>query len=211
MLIPFDQLFKRHGVRPRGVLHLGANEGQEAKAYNDQGIDTVIWVEALPDVCAKLRKEIEPYPGQVAICACVANIDGAEVQFNVASNQGQSSSLLEFGTHAQKHPTVRFTGKVYMRTVRVDTLLVQKDLVPERRGWFLNADLQGAELLALQGMERTLPAFDWAYIEVNRDELYKGCALVGDVDEFMSDHGFLGVEEKWTGFGWGDKFYRRMK
>ena len=38
MLIPFDQLFKRHNVQAQGVLHLGANTGQEAQAYADQGI-----------------------------------------------------------------------------------------------------------------------------------------------------------------------------
>lgn len=209
MLIPFQELFARHHVSPIGVLHLGANEGQEASVYSKHGIDTVIWVEALPEVCAKLQHHIEQFPGQMALCACVSDVDGLEVQFHVANNQAQSSSFLEFGTHSKEHPSVRWVRHETMRTIRVDTLLLQKDLVPQGDQWFLNVDLQGAELFALRGMGEMLRTFRWAYIEVNERELYKGCPLVGELDQFMVMNGFLGAEVRMTNFGWGDKLYVR--
>ena len=82
MLIPFDQLFKRHQIRPMGVVHLGASAGQEADAYAAHGIQQVIWVEALWNVYLRLVQNVSKYPGSIALCACVSDVDDAEVFFS---------------------------------------------------------------------------------------------------------------------------------
>lgn len=209
MLISFQELFARYNIRTSGVLHLGANTGQEAAAYAQQGITQVIWVEALPDVHSKLVDNVAKYPGHRALLACLSDKDDDQVTFNVASNEAQSSSFLEFGTHSKEHPSVKFTRKVSMFTTRLDTLLKQHNLKvgPD---WFLNVDLQGAELLALRGMGDLLWEFRYAYIEVNIRELYKGCPLVAEIDAYLASFGFSGVETKMTNFGWGDRAYLRL-
>lgn len=209
MLIPFPELFARHSVRPDGVLHLGANTGQEAEIYHRHKIPQVVWVEALPHVCAQLRRHIVEFPGQMAIEACVSDVDGAEVEFHEASNQGQSSSLLALGTHKKDHPTVHYIRTFKLKTVRVDTLLAQRGILLQGKYWFLNVDLQGAELLALRGMGDLLLSFKWSYIEVNSKEVYQGCPLVGEIDRYLASFGLAGLETKMTGAGWGDKFYAR--
>ena len=208
MLIPFDHLFRKYAVKTDQVLHLGANTGQEAEAYDEQGISRVIWVEALLEVWVKLRQHIVRFPGHTALLACLSDKDGEEVTFNVASNDSQSSSFLEFGTHSKEHPTVKFERIVEMTTVRLDTLLDRENIKIQMNG-FLNADLQGAELLALKGMGDLLGRFRYAYIEVNEKELYQGCPLVGEIDDYLASFGFEGKEVKMTGAGWGDKFYMR--
>jgi len=210
MLISFDYLFNKYNIQPDGVLHLGANTGQEAEAYHRHGIKQVIWVEALPDLFHRLEQNVKQFPGHRSLCACVSDTDGKEVPFFVASNGGQSSSFLKFGTHEQEHPSVHFTRQVNMVTVRVDTLLKEKGIQLEGNGWFLNADLQGAELLALKGMGDLLWKFEHAYIEVNTRELYVGCPFVGEIDAYLRDFGFQGMETKMTSFGWGDKYYKRF-
>lgn len=211
MLIPFQELFQRHGIRPRGVLHLGANTGQEASEYARLGIKTVIWVEALPDIYERLLLHLKSFPGQSALQACLSDRDGEEVSFNVASNDAQSSSFLEFGTHAKEHPTVKFIRKVPLVTSRIDTVLTQRGIELEGSEWMLNADLQGAELLAMRGLGRFWSHFRYAYIEVNEKELYVGCPLVQDINEYLGTHGFVGVQTKMTGNGWGDKVYIRVE
>lgn len=209
MLIPFNELFQQHNVKATHVLHLGANTGQEAQAYYDNGVRTVIWVEALPTLMPVLRKHVEPVGG-LCLCACVSDVDGKEVQFNVATNGGQSSSMLEFGTHSTAHPTVKFSSRHMMQTVRVDTLLRSNFLeIRKEDTWFLNADLQGAELLALKGMGDLLGRFRYAYIEVNDKELYKGCPLTKEIDAYLAKFGFVAAQTKMTNWGWGDKFYVR--
>lgn len=208
MLIPFNELFARHHIKTPGALHLGANLGQEATAYAAQGIGRVIWVEALPEVHAVLRKQVAGYPGSVALCACVSDVDGEPVEFNVANNEAQSSSFLQLGTHAQEHPSVKYIRTVDMLTVRTDTLLANEglDVGPH---WFLNVDLQGAELKALKGMGELLWQFDHAYIEVNERELYQGCPLVREIDDYLASFGFVGLETKMMPQGWGDRYYQR--
>lgn len=212
MLIPFDELFARHKIQCKGVLHLGANWAQEAQSYASQGITEVIWVEALPDVALLCKEHVAKYPQMksTVLQACLSDTTGQEVNFNVANNEGQSSSFLEFGSHRQHHPTVRFVQNIKMTTFRVDDLLAMNEL-KVGPGWFLNVDLQGADLLAIKGMGELLAEFAWAYVEVNREELYKKCPLVGEIDDYLAQFGFVGVEEKWTGNQWGDKCYKRKK
>ena len=95
-----------------------------------------------------------------------------------------------------------------MTTVRVDSLLAQHSL-SVGPGWFLNVDLQGAELKALLGMGNLIHQFDHVYIEVNIRELYKGCPLVREIDEYLAKLGFVGKETKMMKQGWGDKYYQR--
>lgn len=207
MLIPFDYLWQKYQIKSTDVLHLGANAGQEGEAYHKCGVERVIWVEALPSAYRTLLKRIDSATDQ-ALLACVSDRDGEKVSFKIASNEGQSSSILDFGTHAREHPSVKFIGRIDMKTVRVDTLLESYSirLTP---GAFLNIDLQGAELLALKGMGNLIAHFDYAYIEVNRAELYKGCPMVEEIDTYLAPFGFERRETKWTGNGWGDAYYGR--
>jgi FkbM family methyltransferase len=210
MLIPFDQLFTRHGVQPVGVLHVGAHEGQEAEAYNQLRVPRVIWVEANPETHRKLVAHVGRMPGHSTILACVADEDGKPVDFHIASNAGQSSSILEWGTHTLVHPEVRWTRHLKMKTSRLDTLIHDRG-VRLKPGWFLNLDLQGAELRALKGLGSLIDFFNWAYIEVNEQQLYKGCPLVGEMDAFMSAAGFRRAETQMSGnHGWGDALYTRI-
>jgi FkbM family methyltransferase len=207
MLIPFQDLFRRHQIRACGVVHLGANKGQEAEAYAAQGIQKVIWVEALPQVFQELWIKMLSYPEHQLFQACLSDKNDEKVTFHVASNEGQSSSMFEFGTHAKEHPTVKYVDEIAMETVRLDTLFAENEVKLEGDSWFLNIDLQGAELHALRGMGTLLNHFRYAYIEVNEKGLYKGCPLVGEIDSFLASFGFVGKEVKMTGSGWGDKFY----
>ncbi len=213
MLIPFDQLFARWRIKAKGVLHLGANTGQEAQAYAALGIRRVIWVEALPDIHAKLVQRVRRFPGSVALLACLSDKDGEKVVFNRANNESQSSSFLEFGTHAVEYPATKFIEKIEMDTIRCDTLLRNYGLevLLKEGDWFLNVDLQGAELLALRGMGDLLWRFAHAYIEVNIKELYLGCPMVEDIDHYLANFGLWPKESKMMGdAGWGDRFYSRL-
>jgi FkbM family methyltransferase len=214
MLIDFDYLFKKYNVKPYGVLHLGANTGQEAETYQKHGVQRVIWVEADPSLFVRLQQHVRraaPALAHKCLCECVSDVDGKEVMFNIANNGGQSSSFLELGTHKEAHPTVKYTRQVRLKTIRVDTLFKQEQITLEKGQWFLNADLQGAELLALKGMGELLRRFDWAYVEVNIAQLYKGCPLVSEVDSYLLNFGLQGMEAEMTGAGWGDKFYQHSK
>ena len=51
-------------------------------------------------------------------------------------------------------------------------------------------DTQGSELLVLQGAVFILKNFTYIKTEVPDFEAYKGCCQLGDLNEFLSHHGF---------------------
>ncbi len=204
MLIPFNSLTKKYRFQPQGVLHVGASEGQEANAYHNLKVNRVVWIEAIPRIFEILKKHIGRFHNQEAILACVSD-KAKKVKFNVANNGGQSSSLLEFGTHAVVHPEVKFNYQIDVETIRLDQMDYDFSGLD-----FLNMDIQGAELMALEGMGKLLDQFNYVYLEINERELYKGCPLFPELNRWMKDQCFLFKEKKLCGNTfWGDAFWMR--
>lgn len=203
MMINFDYLFPKYGIKPDGVIHLGANTGQEAETYKKHDIDNVIWVEAIPSVYEELLAHLKAVGCEHHKCinACVGDEDGKIVEFKISNNEAQSSSYLDLGHHKIIHPTVKYVSTLEMQMQRGDTIFKDVDFSGK---WFLNADLQGSELQAFKGMGNLMSKFDWVYSEVNFKECYIGGALVGELDDYLSTFGFKRVEtgtivgETWT-------------
>lgn len=74
------------------------------------------------------------------------------------------------------------------------------DNIPDNFANVLNIDIQGAELLALKGISNLLNYFDYLYLEVNNNYLYKNCALVGEINEYLKSFNFRRVETSWTNY-----------
>lgn len=205
MLIDFRTLFPKYGINATGVLHIGANRGEEFPVYNELGIRKQIWIEGNTDVFLQLKQNISSNPEATAFNYVIGDEDGKIVTFHISNNGSQSSSVLELGTHKTQHPEVHYVAHMKAQMRRVDHLGLNLDGVD-----FLNIDLQGAEMMALRGMGDLLRGFKWAYLEVNRDYVYEGCTLVNDVDLFMNGFGFKRVETSWVG-NWGDALYIKGK
>lgn len=201
MLISFETLQKKYRVYPKGVLHCGANCGEEAEAYDKAGIKKVIWIEANPEVYEILLLSLAKYPTHTAHNVCVSDTEETR-SFHIASNGGQSSSFLELGTHAKNHPDVKYVKDIQVTTKCIDKLVLDLTDVD-----YLSMDIQGAELLALQGMGELIRQFKWLYLEVNQEEVYKGNGLVGEIDRYVRVFGFFPVTQVYTRAKWGDKLY----
>src|ERR1700756_1069316 len=78
--------------RCKGVIHAGANSGQERDVYARHGL-RVVWIEPLPAIFEKLKVNIAPYPGQIAINALLGARDNEPHVLRVSNNEGQSSSI----------------------------------------------------------------------------------------------------------------------
>lgn len=208
MLIPIDVLLRKYNLKPLAVLHVGANEGQERHAYMRAGIKQGLFIEALPTVYTKLKRNLIGTPYS-AMEACISDKDYDTVEFNVANNGGQSSSLLEFGQpHLTAHPEVKMTHRIQMKTIRLETMLDNLELEFD----FINFDLQGAELMALKSMGKYIKSVECAYLEINKRSTYQGCSLLPEVTEFMARYGLVMVEQSpWIGDTWADSFWTKSK
>jgi FkbM family methyltransferase len=213
MLIKYNEILEKYRLRPLGVIHVGAHWGEEAEAYYKNGAKKTVWVEANPMCMKTLKENVKNFQNpyitmmqSLCINACLSDKDDEIVTFNVSNNEGQSSSFLDLEYHKIAHQEVVYESKFQTNTRTLNSIFVDYSLLPEDFT-FLNADIQGAELLMLKGATNILPHMDCLYIEVNEKELYKGCGLIGEVDEFLKTFGFIRKETEMTNFGWGDAVY----
>jgi len=204
MLIPF----KRMPVGDiKGVIHIGAHEAEELPGYCSIGISKVLWVEANPLKWDVLAEKISPFPGMALGKFAAAAVSNQTAILNVASN-GQSSSLLQFGSHQDSYPGIKFIDEVVVNLLAVDDWMEQ--LHANRAAYnFVNIDIQGYELEALRGMIKQLDYVDYVYTEMNTTDVYKGCAHVADLDRFLGGFRFRRVATIETSEGWGDALYSR--
>ena len=205
MLITIQQLVQRFNLQISGILHIGAHECEELNDYNRVGVNNsnIYWIEAMQEKVDFCKKK---YNGVHIYQAVIDEEDNKEITFNITNN-GQSSSILEFGSHKTSHPQVHVVSKQKMTTTRMDSL-IERENIPIEKLNFVNLDIQGVELRALKSMEKHLQYVKYIYTEVNTEQVYKGCNLIGEIDDYLKQFGFVRVGQKiYKEYGWGDAFY----
>ena len=203
MLIAPVELRRFFGVKPRSVLHVGAHTGEELGRYRSAQFGPRTWVEAQPDLIQALRKKVSVV-GDTVLQACVWSVSGVELTFN-RTNNGESSSVYEMGTHKDHHPHIHNVASFQVVTTSLE------DLLPlESQFDFVNLDIQGAELQALMGMGKLLDSIQWIYMETNREELYERIPLVGEIEDWLVARGFVRALSIWTEHQWGDSLFVRV-
>ena len=205
MLIKLDYLVKKYNLRKKvkGILHVGAHECEEKKDYDSFNFKNVYWVEGMK---YKVKMMKEKLPDVKIFHAVISDKDNEDITLKIANN-GQSSSILELGTHKEKHPEVHYIAEENHKSKTLKTLIEEEKIDMENVN-FLNFDIQGVELKALKSMGDYLKKIDYIYSEVNTDYLYVDCCLIGEIDEYLKDFDFKRVETKMAGdTGWGDAFY----
>jgi FkbM family methyltransferase len=206
MLIPFDVLnniLVTNNINISGIFHVGAHDCEELSSYNSLGVsqENIIWIDAIPLKVSQATSRGIPN----VYNALITDKDDVEVKFNI-SNNIQSSSILEFGTHSQAHPDIVYVDKIKKKSITIDTFFERNKLDSSKYD-FWNFDIQGAELMALKGAIQSIKHVKVLYLEVNEKELYKNCAQINEIDDFLSQYNFKRVTTYMTRCGWGDALY----
>ena len=206
MLISFPEINNiliSNNITINGAFHIGAHDCEEMAFYNELGLKSndIVWIDAIP------KKVIEATNRGIpnVYNAVITDKDDEDVIFNV-SNNGQSSSVLEFGTHSIEHPWVVYVDKIHQKSITIDTFF-EKNNIDASKYNFWNFDIQGAELMALKGAIKSIQHAKALYLEVNEKELYKNCGLITEIDTFLLQYNFKRVLTDMTQHGWGDALY----
>ena len=207
MSLIYEKLFERvntEGAKIKGCLHIGADWGQEYELYKQNGIDNIIFYEPLPHVFDILKQHVGD--GADLRNIALGNQVGEVEMFVEDNNYSQSSSVLEPEFHLSQYPSITFPRK---QKVKINT--IDKEIFNREDFNLMNIDVQGYELEVLKGTSETLHDIDYIVSEINEAEMYKGCAKVDDLDEFLECFGFdRGYTEWHQGIQtWGNAIYWR--
>jgi FkbM family methyltransferase len=189
----------------RGAIHVGANIGEERYWYEAMHFTSVLWFEPNKELFPKLLKNIKPFNTQYAFNIGIHDSLKRAI-LHISNNDGQSSSLLQLGTHSIYHPDVTYINDYEIKLDRLDYFLEDNEYNVQDFN-FINIDVQGTELNVLRSMGDLLGDLDYVYLEVNDEEVYKECSLLPQIDSYLDYFNFIRLKTKMTKAHWGDAFY----
>lgn len=169
------------------VVDVGAHAGAFAAGVAQLcGMRKAMLCEPNPEKADTLRRRFAGSTYDIfqgAICA-----HEGEAEFHVANFDAISSLMPILGSNPDLgalDTSTKATIKVEAKTL--DSLLGGIDFGPVD---LLKIDVQGAELLVLEGAKNVLSQTARIWIEVSLRPLYEGSALLPEVYEFLGERGF---------------------
>lgn len=185
MTISIPIIERTLGKKIRGVIHIGANYGEESNWYRRYGVDNVIWIEPLEFGFSQLKDLNEKYGDLIFNCA-ISNEDGNTPFYQV--HNVVSSSLRPVGRHNEMCQ-LHVVSNHLVPTWTLSSL-IQNENIDVSKYNMLNIDTQGTEDLVLQGAEPYLSNFDALYVETNVENVYVGTPDKSQIDLYLSKLGF---------------------
>jgi FkbM family methyltransferase len=206
-MINLSEELPKFNINPTGVIHVGGHQGQEYEEYKEAGIVKQIWIEGNPSFSDQMRHKFGTDENVIIFNELIFD-EEKEVNFGLANN-GASSSILPLKEHKKYYPNIHYDGYLLKTCKRLDTLLDENNIdIKQYNG--LVMDVQGVELNVLKSFEKYIKQMDFIQSEINVEELYEGCCLIDDFDNFLLTFGFKRVVTKlWDdgAVGWGDALY----
>lgn len=192
-------------IKIRGVIHVGAFYAEEYSDYMSVGIKDQIWVEANKKLASDIAVNFQNNLDVIVYNELIFD-EEKEYTFNITNN-GCSSSILQLKEHAKIYPHIQYIGTVRMTSKRFDSL-IKRDNIDMTKYNLLTVDVQGVDLNVMKSFGDYIKHFNFIITEVNTIEMYEGCNLVHEIDEYLSQYGF---SREYTSLdscgGWGDALY----
>lgn len=198
------QLFKQKEALV--IFDVGACEGEDSIKFSKRFPNACIYTfEPLPKNIKRIKANFAKYEASNAnlVDKALSNSDG-KATFHVSSGKpskaegktwdygNKSSSLLAPAKTKTVHKWLKFKDKIEVKTERLDTF-VEIEGIKEID--FLYMDVQGAEMMVLEGAGRFISRIKAIWLEVESVELYKNQPLKRDIEAFMKKHNFHKVKD----------------
>jgi FkbM family methyltransferase len=119
----------------------------------------------------------------------------------------KSSSLLEPEKHLEIFDFIHFDKKIEVETITLKTFCQQHKIQGID---LIHMDVQGAELMVLNGAENFISSIKAIWLEVSKINFYKDQPLVDDVKEFMYRNNFVLIKDSLDNVQ-GDQLYVSKK
>ncbi len=212
-------LFKHQDLKV--LFEIGACEGEDTVKYSRLFPSSQIFsFEPLPENIELLQRNMEKYKVENASVYPLAfSSTVGKATFFVSSGRppdavqsdwdygNKSSSLLPPGNYQQLTGFLKFETEIEVETSTIKTFCVNNNIDEID---FIHLDVQGAELLVLQGAEEFINKIKVIWLEVSKLDIYTGQPLVADIASFMDQHDFILLKNELHGLQ-GDQLYVSRK
>ena len=189
------------------IFDIGACEGESSIRYARLFPNATIYTfEPLPSNFSLVQENVKKYQVKniQPIPLCLSNEIG-ETTFYVSSGKpenaneddwnygNKSSSILPPSEKTTDvHNWLKFEQAIKVSTSTLKKFCVDKSITQID---FVHMDVQGAELMVLQGAQDFIKQINAIWLEVEAVELYKGQPLKNDIESFMQKNGFVKIED----------------
>jgi FkbM family methyltransferase len=228
MIFDFPELVQRHKMTIKGIIHVGAHEAGEIHLYSALGIKDVVLIEAnpkrfnnllhtlkngmcnagcspltyinLPDNLASITKNY------IAYNYVVYSKDIEEIDFHLTSADGGADSIYKITIEGSNNSWCNYTN---IDTIKVPTITLDKLITNKKTYNFLNLDVEGAELDALEGAVDLLDNIDYILCETQYKERFKDSPTHNIIESFLNKKGFCCVDktDTYLSLNWGDALF----
>jgi len=204
---------------PEVILDIGACEGEDSIRYQRLFPQAkIIAFEPNSSNVEKLKRNLRNFDcaGIEVMPYALSSSNGtAEMHLSSGNPEGfpestdwdygnKSSSLLRPSALMSRfHSWLRFDTMVSVQTRKLDSVLTDLGITTVD---FIHMDVQGAELMVLEGSVEVLPSVACIWLEVGTDAIYEDQPSATKTQDFLEGFGFIRILEVPTQ-GSGDHFY----
>ena len=190
-----EKLNEFYARNSSAIFHIGANEGEERFFYGTLN-KPVFWFEASVETFSRLKGNLALEKNQHLFNICLSDANGSQ-DFYMASNQGQSSSLITPVLNHVHNKLISYR-KTVIETKRFDSIFNVNE-IPDRSHLVL--DVQGSELKVLIGIGKLLQNFHSIYCEVTSgNSPYLNAPDFSTIRNFLDGFGFKIIIEPFNNF-----------
>lgn len=179
----------------KSCIHIGIADWCEIGFEHGKKYNKCIGIEAIPNSYRHAKARADRWNQQfgteyTVLNYLVTNEDGKEYEFNIASNNGHSSSIYPMKEHKEIWKDVKELRKEKLISSRMSTI-VKENNINLLDYQVLIVDVQGAELEVLKSFDGNIKHFEMIEVEVSQRELYEGQVLFDELNTYLESMGFV--------------------
>ena len=187
----------------KGIIQVGANSGQEVELFK-KFTNNIILIEPIPQL-ANYLNQIHP---DCLVIPCGLGSTNSYMDLYLASNGGESSSVLKPLSHLKYYPDVLFENSIKI-PVRTFESLIDECNIDVNNFNILISDTQGYDLEAIKGFGDYINNFELIIAEYINSDLYENDASLDDMINYLIPLGFKLVDTFDENLGAGNVVFKK--
>jgi FkbM family methyltransferase len=188
----------------KGIIQVGANSGQEVGLFK-KFTNNIILIEPIPQLANHLN---QIYPNYLVI-PCGLGSTNTQMNLYLASNGGESSSVLKPINHIIYYPDVLFQDSIKIQ-IRTFESLIDEYNINMNNFNILISDTQGYDLEAIKGFGGYIKHFELIIAEYINSNLYENEASLKDMINYFTPLNFELIDTFDENLGAGNAVFKKM-